>query len=157
MFWLILVVLSWRDCVECKLKIVPLFLDILLRKGVWASEDITARSWLRHSAEMRLGQLHAYFTKNCWFWTRWRSDKFLLLPGIEPLILSQYDEKAVPTFTKTAENNEKVDNQNRDRHSSRSCDKINVSESEAAVWVYICCTWVRRGADNLVTFMCRFS
>jgi hypothetical protein len=40
----------------------------------------------------------AYGRKN-WFRTWWRSDKFLLLPGVEPLITSQYDQR-YPCFCK---------------------------------------------------------
>jgi hypothetical protein len=63
-----------------------------------------------------------YGRKN-WFWTWWRSDKFLLLPGIEPLITSQYDFKEIPDSAKTGENDGKIDSQSRDTCSSQSCNK----------------------------------
>jgi hypothetical protein len=53
-----------------------------------------------------------------WCWTWWRSDKFLLLPGIEPLITGQYYFKDIPASAETGENDGKIDSQSRDTYSS---------------------------------------
>jgi hypothetical protein len=65
-------------------------------------------------------QLHAVdaLTAGKTGWTWWRSDKFLLLPGIEPLITSQYDFKDIPASAETGENDGKMNNQSRDTYSS---------------------------------------
>jgi hypothetical protein len=53
-----------------------------------------------------------------WFWTWWRSDKFLLLPGIELPITGQYDFKDIPASAENGENDGKIDSQSRDTYSS---------------------------------------
>jgi hypothetical protein len=115
-----------------------------LRVAEWRCNYVSVTSTrvrVEPSSALRCGC--AYGRKNCWFWTWWRSDKFLFLPGIEPLITSRHDFKDISASAKTGENDGKIDNQSRDTALELLLwHRINLSASVKGLYMWISVVYV---------------